>query len=32
MAYKHDGFWTCMDTPRDKERIERILKSKTIEW
>ena len=32
VAYKHNGFWTCMDTPRDKERIERMLKSKTMKW
>lgn len=26
MAYKHTGFWMCMDTSRDKETLEGILK------
>jgi len=26
MAFKHDGFWQCMDTKRDKDRLEQILK------
>ena len=25
-AFKHNGFWQCMDTKRDKEYIEKILK------
>ena len=25
-AYKHNGFWQCMDTKRDKDYLERILK------
>lgn len=29
-AYKHTSFWQCMDTVRDKEIIERILKKKKI--
>ena len=28
-AYKHSGFWKCMDTSRDKEVLEKILKKKT---
>tara|TARA_B110000003_G_scaffold263270_1_gene286754 strand:- start:19295 stop:19984 length:690 start_codon:yes stop_codon:yes gene_type:complete len=28
MAYKHDGFWQCMDTVRDKEKLESIVKAK----
>lgn len=24
MCYKHNGFWQCMDTLRDKERLERL--------
>ncbi len=24
-AYKHNGFWQCVDTPRDKEYLENIL-------
>lgn len=27
-AYKHNGFWQCMDTLRDKEILEKIIKSK----
>ena len=26
MAYKHKGFWMCMDTARDKKVLEKILK------
>ena len=26
-AYKHHGFWQCMDTKRDKEYLEKILKN-----
>ncbi len=25
-AFKHKGFWQCMDTKRDKEKLEQILK------
>ena len=28
-AFKHLGFWKCMDTIRDKQVIEKILKEKT---
>ena len=24
MAYRHDGFWQCMDTLRDKNRLEKL--------
>ena len=27
-AFKHAGFWQCMDTKRDKERLEKIIKKK----
>ena len=26
MAYKHNGFWQCMDTLRDKEILENLIK------
>ena len=26
MAYQHKGFWMCMDTYRDKQVLEKILK------
>ena len=27
-AFKHNGFWQCMDTKRDKDKLEEILKNK----
>ena len=27
VAYKHDGFWQCTDTKRDKERLDQIYSS-----
>jgi len=27
-AFKHEGFWQCMDTKRDKDRINKILSNK----
>ena len=27
-AYKHNGFWQCMDTKRDKDYLEKIFKRK----
>ena len=27
-AYKHSGFWYCMDTKRDKDVLEKLLKKK----
>ena len=32
MAYKHDGFWQCMDTKRDKETLEKLLKNEIVPW
>lgn len=31
-AFKHEGFWQCMDTKRDKDRINKILNSKKIKF
>ena len=28
LAYKHQGFWQCMDTKRDKDRLEAIFRKK----
>ena len=28
VAFKHAGFWQCMDTVRDKEKLDLIVKSK----
>ncbi len=30
-AFKHHGFWQCMDTKRDKDYLEKILKRKKFE-
>tara|TARA_B100000029_G_C17538752_1_gene945878 strand:- start:583 stop:1263 length:681 start_codon:yes stop_codon:yes gene_type:complete len=27
-AFRHEGFWQCMDTKRDKEKLDSILKKK----
>lgn len=32
MAYKHEGFWQCMDTLRDKENLEKIWNSGEAPW
>ena len=31
-AYKHRGFWQCMDTMRDKKLLNKIWKSKKKKW
>jgi len=32
MAYLHDGFWYCMDTPRDKDSLEEMWRKKNAPW
>lgn len=32
MAYKHDGFWQCMDTQRDKQKLEELWASEKAPW
>ena len=32
MGFKHDGFWQCMDTQRDKETLENIWLSGNAPW
>jgi glucose-1-phosphate cytidylyltransferase len=32
MAFKHDGFWQCMDTQRDKIRLEEMWESGKAPW
>lgn len=32
MAYKHDGFWQCMDTLRDKQKLEQLWESGSAPW
>ena len=31
-AFKHDGFWQCMDTKRDKDNLENIFKSGKVKF
>ena len=31
-SYKHNGFWHCMDTKRDKDRLEEIWSSGKVPW
>ena len=32
MAYTHKGFWQCMDTLREKEKLERLWNSGNAPW
>jgi glucose-1-phosphate cytidylyltransferase len=32
MAYKHEGFWQCMDTRRDKDLLEELWQSGKASW
>ncbi|MCB2296787.1 glucose-1-phosphate cytidylyltransferase [Clostridium tagluense] len=32
MAYKHEGFWKCMDTQRDKQELESLWENGTAPW
>lgn len=31
-AYKHEGFWFCMDTVRDKNVLDSMIKNKITPW
>lgn len=31
-AYKHDGFWQCMDTVRDKTKLQELWESGNAPW
>lgn len=31
-AYRHDGFWNCMDTQRDKQKLEEMWASGEAPW
>ena len=31
-AFKHEGFWQCMDTKREKDLLENIFKNKIRPW
>ena len=32
MAYKHTGFWQCMDTVREKEQLEKMWSNNDAPW
>lgn len=32
ICYKHDGFWQCMDTVRDKEKLENLIEKGKAPW
>jgi glucose-1-phosphate cytidylyltransferase len=32
MAYRHDGFWQCMDTKRDRDSLEELWQSGNAPW
>lgn len=32
MAYKHEGFWQCMDTQRDKHKLEELWAGGSAPW
>ena len=32
IAFRHKGFWQCMDTKRDKDKLNKILNSKKIKF
>jgi glucose-1-phosphate cytidylyltransferase len=32
MAFQHDGFWQCMDTIRDRDYLEGIIKEGNLPW
>ena len=32
MAYKHNGFWQCRDTMRDKNILVKMIKDKSAPW
>jgi glucose-1-phosphate cytidylyltransferase len=32
VAYKHDGFWKCMDTQRDKMQLEKMWAEGKAPW
>jgi glucose-1-phosphate cytidylyltransferase len=32
VAYRHDGFWQCMDTLRDKQLLDELWASGNAPW
>ena len=31
-AYKHNGFWQCMDTKREKDQLEEMIAAGNAPW
>ena len=31
-AYRHDGFWRCMDTKREMEKLEELIRNNQAPW
>ena len=31
-SYKHDGFWKCMDTLRDKNQLNEMWETNKAKW
>ena len=31
-CYKHNGFWQCMDTMRDKQKLEELWNANKAPW
>ena len=32
MAYKYNGFWQCMDTMRDRQKLEELWDARKAPW
>ena len=32
VAYKHEGFWKCMDVKRDKDELQKIYTKNKFKW
>ena len=32
MSYMHHGYWQCMDTKREKDKLEKLLKNGIAPW
>jgi glucose-1-phosphate cytidylyltransferase len=32
VAYRHEGFWQCMDTVRDRQTLEKLWQSGNAPW
>ena len=32
MAFKHEGFWKCMDNLRDKIELDKMFKNNQLLW